>query len=59
MKIQRERKNGVILSYLETGIGMLISLFYTPVMLRLLGQGNYGVYQAATSVMNFEKQRLS
>ena len=52
-KSQSERKAGIILSYLQTGLGMLISLIYTPVMLRLLGQSEYGLYQAAASVISY------
>lgn len=48
-----ERKAGVLLSYLHTGLGMIISLIYTPVMLRLMGQSEYGVYQAAASVISY------
>ncbi|MBQ8341316.1 MAG: oligosaccharide flippase family protein [Clostridia bacterium] len=42
---------GVILSYLGQGIQILLTLFYTPVMLRLLGPSEYGVYQIAFSMM--------
>lgn len=50
---KNELKLGVVLSYVNTGIGMLVSLLYTPVMLRLLGQGQYGVYQTASSVISY------
>ena len=43
MKIN-QLKAGVVLSYLSMGIGGLISILYTPVMVRLLGQSEYGVY---------------
>ena len=44
-------KVGVVLSYLTTGLSALISLVYTPVMLRILGQGEYGVYTLVNSVV--------
>ncbi len=38
------QKAGVLLSYGQTILSTLISLTYTPVMLRLLGQSEYGLY---------------
>lgn len=46
-------KIGVILSYLITGINMLIQLIYTPVMIRLLGQSEYGLYTLVGSVVSY------
>ena len=39
-----QKKAGVLLSYGQTALSTLISLTYTPVMLRLLGQSEYGLY---------------
>ena len=39
-----QKKVGVLLSYGQTVLSTLISLVYTPVMLRLLGQSEYGTY---------------
>ena len=39
-----QKKAGVLLSYGQTVLSTLISLVYTPVMLRLLGQSEYGLY---------------
>jgi len=50
MKIN-QLKAGVVLSYLSTALSALISLVYTPVMLRILGQGEYGVYTLVNSVV--------
>ena len=33
---------GVLLSYVNLGLGNLIPIFYTPIMLSLLGQSEYG-----------------
>ncbi len=52
MKIN-QLKAGVILSYFSEGIGILIGLLYTPIMLRLLGQSEYGLYQLASSVISY------
>ena len=39
-----QKKAGVLLSYGQTVLSTVISLIYTPVMLRLLGQSEYGLY---------------
>ena len=39
-----QKKAGVLLSYGQTVLSTVISLVYTPVMLRLLGQSEYGTY---------------
>ena len=35
---------GALLSYINLAIGCLIPMLYTPVMLELLGQAEYGLY---------------
>lgn len=52
MKIN-QLKAGVILSYVSEAITVLIGLIYTPIMLRLLGQSEYGLYQLASSVIAY------
>ena len=44
-------KTGAILSYLQMGLNIIIGIVYTPVMIRLLGQSEYGVYSAVTSTV--------
>ena len=46
-------KAGVILSYVITALNMVIGLVYTPVMIRLLGQGEYGLYTLVGSVVSY------
>lgn len=46
-------KIGIILSYVSIGIKILIELLYTPLMLRLLGQSEYGLYQLAYSTVSY------
>lgn len=50
MKVN-QLKAGVILTYLSTGLSVLISLVYTPVMLGILGQSEYGIYTLVNSVV--------
>lgn len=46
-------KAGAILSYVNLMIGNIIPFIYTPIMLRLLGQAEYGLYGIAQSVMGY------
>lgn len=48
-----EIKKGVVLNYLNMVIGALIPLLYTPIMLRLLGQDEYGLYKLSSSVTGY------
>ena len=52
MKIN-QRKAGVILSYLGEIVKILVNFAYTPIMLRLLGQSEYGLYQLVYSVVSY------
>lgn len=46
-------KTGAVLSYLHIGLGAFVSILYTPVMLRLLGQSEYGLYSLVGSVVAY------
>lgn len=46
-------KAGVILSYINLGISCIIPLLYTPIMLSILGQGEYGLYSLSNSVISY------
>ena len=52
MKIN-QIKAGALISYLNLLIGNIIPFIYTPIMLRLLGQAEYGLYGIAQSVMGY------
>ena len=52
MKKSNQLKIGVVISYLSMIAGIVISLVYTPVMLRQLGDSEYGVYSLSSSVIN-------
>ena len=41
---------GSVLSYLQQFLGMILGLVYTPVMIHLLGQSEYGLYNTVASV---------
>ena len=46
-------KVGVILSYIQMALGSLISLVYTPVMLKYMGQNEYGLYNIASAIISY------
>ena len=48
-----QKKAGVLLSYLAQVIHILSGILYTPIMLRLLGQSEYGLYQLVASVVSY------
>lgn len=48
-----QKKIGVIISYLGQIVNILTGLIYTPIMLRLLGQSEYGLYQLVSSVVSY------
>ena len=50
---KNELKSGVILSYINLGLGMIIPFVYTPIMLRMLGQAEYGLFSLASSAVSY------
>lgn len=46
-------RSGVVLSYLNLAISFLIPFFYTPLMLDMLGQAEYGLYSLSNSVISY------
>ncbi len=45
-------KAGTLLSYVQNVLTLIVSVIYTPVMIRCLGQSEYGLYQTAASVIS-------
>ena len=52
MKVN-QLKWGAIISNVQMVLGFLISLVYTPLMLRLMGQSEYGLYNLVLSVVSY------
>ena len=44
-------KPGIILSYGQIFLHIIIGLLYTPIMIRLLGQSEYGLYNTVSSTI--------
>ncbi|MEE1328143.1 MAG: oligosaccharide flippase family protein [Oscillospiraceae bacterium] len=45
-------KFGSLVSYVQIAAGIVIGLAYTPAMIRLLGQSEYGLYNTASSIIS-------
>ena len=45
-------KIGAILSYLQMAFNVAINLIYTPVMIKLLGKSEYGLYNTVASTIS-------
>lgn len=46
-------KSGVLLSYFSKIIQIVVGILYTPIMIRLLGQSEYGLYNIAASIIAY------
>ena len=51
--IKSQIKAGAVLSYISFGFANLIGLVYTPFMLRMMGQEEYGLYSLVASVISY------
>ena len=52
-KNKSQLKIGVILNYINLLLGNLIPVFYTPIMLQLLGQSEYGLYKLSSNITSY------
>lgn len=48
-----QKKMGVILTYMSEAVKIVTALVYTPVMLRILGTTEYGLYQLVASTVSY------
>ena len=46
-------RSGIILNYINIGLSSLIPVFYTPIMLNLLGKSEYGLYKLSSSLTGY------
>lgn len=53
MRKVNQLRAGALLSYVSLAINNIISILYTPFMIRLLGQSEYGLYNLANSVIGY------
>lgn len=53
MNDKNQRKSGAILSYVSIIASILVQLLYTPFLIRMLGQSEYGLYSLIASVISY------
>lgn len=46
-------KIGIVLNYVTIGLNALVAILYTPYMLRMMGQGEYGLYSLVSSIIAY------
>lgn len=51
-KETNQLKWGAMLSYIQMALGIIIGLAYTPIMIRLLGKSEYGLYNTVSSTIS-------
>ena len=47
-----QRRAGAILQYFQMGLNIIIGLIYTPIMIKLLGSSEYGLYNTVSSTIS-------
>ena len=50
---QNRIRQGILLSYFSMGLSVIVSLLYTPFLIKNLGQQQYGLYNIAASVIGY------
>ena len=53
MNDSNQRKIGAILSYISIIISTIVQIIYTPFLIRMLGQSEYGLYSLANSIIGY------
>ena len=51
--MKKEIKTGAILGYINMIASLLVSFLYTPILLKSLGQSEYGLYALVASVIGY------
>lgn len=51
--MKNQLRSGVIISYINLAISSIIPFVYTPIMLRMLGQAEYGLYSLSHSAVSY------
>lgn len=50
-RLREQTKSGIFLSYVNLFLNMFISIFFTPFLIRNLGNAEYGVYRIVSSMI--------
>lgn len=49
----KQKKMGILMQYLQMILAILISFIYTPIMLKILGNAEYGIYNLSNSIISY------
>ncbi len=44
---------GIVLQYIQLSLSIVVSLLYTPYMIKILGQSEYGLYNLSSSIISY------
>lgn len=53
MNDSNQRKSGAILSYISIIASTLVQLLYTPLLIKMMGQSEYGLYSLVSSIIGY------
>lgn len=53
MNNSKQRKMGAVLSYFSIAVNTVIQLLYTPLLVRMLGQSDYGLFSLVSSIIGY------
>ena len=51
MKHHNQLRSGSLLTYVQMTLNIIVSIAYTPFMLRILGKSEYGLYSTVASTI--------
>lgn len=51
--MNKQIKVGSLLQYIQIALNIVISIIYTPIMLRILGQSEYGLYSLSSTIISY------
>lgn len=51
--MNRQIKWGILLQYGQMALSIIIQLIYTPIMIKILGQNQYGIYSLVSSIISY------
>ena len=51
--MKNQLRAGAFLQYLQIALQIIVNLIYTPVMIRILGDNEYGIYSLASSIISY------
>lgn len=53
MRSDKQLKYGIILNYIQMFLNIIINLIYMPIMIHVLGDTQYGIYNLAASIISY------